>query len=282
MANIRAPSSLICRAAGSQGLVHQNLRGRTDILADDTSTPSPLNERFCVASICLHNSNKINLESHQYIMVKHDSLRGSSSNISLRSSAQEEAARHRIAELEAQVAALTAQALKQPDSRIPPTIPCGDSDQFDRGIQAIVSQPVYKQQIRTLWDERQESERRLRNLHHASAMKEQSSFTEQRSSLFEGFSNGKRQTSEAAGQEHSLKSPSAYTQPFCDFLTENPTIWHAVSYFEQKLVKAGFKKVCATSHGVLISNDCSCPNDKPGMTSSRLVGNTSSLEMEVP
>jgi hypothetical protein len=43
---------------------------------------------------------------------------------------------------------------------------------------------------------------------------------------------------------NALKSPEAYTQPFCDFLTENPTVWHAVAYFEKKLEKAGFKKVC--------------------------------------
>jgi hypothetical protein len=42
---------------------------------------------------------------------------------------------------------------------------------------------------------------------------------------------------------NALKSPEAYTQPFCDFLTENPTVWHAVAYFEGKLEKAGFKKV---------------------------------------
>jgi len=42
---------------------------------------------------------------------------------------------------------------------------------------------------------------------------------------------------------NALKSPEAYTQPFCDFLTDNPTVWHAVDYFEKKLEKAGFKKV---------------------------------------
>ncbi|CZR69679.1 related to vacuolar aspartyl aminopeptidase Lap4 [Phialocephala subalpina] len=41
----------------------------------------------------------------------------------------------------------------------------------------------------------------------------------------------------------SLKSPEAYAQPFCDFLTENPTVFHAVDYFEQKLEAAGFKKL---------------------------------------
>ena len=47
-------------------------------------------------------------------------------------------------------------------------------------------------------------------------------------------------------EQNVLKSPEAYTQPFCDFLTENPTVWHAVQYFEKKLDAAGFKKVCLT------------------------------------
>lgn len=46
---------------------------------------------------------------------------------------------------------------------------------------------------------------------------------------------------------NTLKAPEAYTQPFCDFLTENPTVFHAVDYFERKLGKAGFKKVCSPS-----------------------------------
>ena len=45
-------------------------------------------------------------------------------------------------------------------------------------------------------------------------------------------------------EQNALRSPEAYTQPFCDFLTENPTVWHAVQYFEKKLDAAGFKKVC--------------------------------------
>lgn len=43
-----------------------------------------------------------------------------------------------------------------------------------------------------------------------------------------------------------LKSAEEYTQPFCEFLTENPTVFHAVDYFEKKLVNAGFEKVCIT------------------------------------
>ena len=38
-------------------------------------------------------------------------------------------------------------------------------------------------------------------------------------------------------------SPEKYSKPFCDFLTENPTIFHAVKYFEGKLGKAGYEKV---------------------------------------
>lgn len=40
--------------------------------------------------------------------------------------------------------------------------------------------------------------------------------------------------------------PEAYTKPFTDFLQENPTVFHTVDYFEKKLGKLGFKKVCRT------------------------------------
>ena len=53
-------------------------------------------------------------------------------------------------------------------------------------------------------------------------------------------------------EHNTLKSPEAYTKPFCDFLTENPTVWHAVQYFEKKLGAAGFKKVCVPSFHTLI------------------------------
>jgi hypothetical protein len=44
------------------------------------------------------------------------------------------------------------------------------------------------------------------------------------------------------GKDNSLKVPEAYTQPFCEFLTENPTVFHTVDHFEKKLSKAGFIK----------------------------------------
>ena len=42
---------------------------------------------------------------------------------------------------------------------------------------------------------------------------------------------------------NALKSPEAYAQAFCDFLTETPTFWHAVQQFEKTLDASGFKKV---------------------------------------
>ncbi|GKT41163.1 vacuolar ATPase assembly integral membrane protein vma-21 [Colletotrichum spaethianum] len=39
--------------------------------------------------------------------------------------------------------------------------------------------------------------------------------------------------------------PEAYTKPFVDFLSENPTIFHAVSYFKDKLAAAGFTELPA-------------------------------------
>ena len=56
------------------------------------------------------------------------------------------------------------------------------------------------------------------------------------------------ESSSQAKEQNTLKSPEAYTRPFCDFLTENPTVWHAVQYFEKKLDAAGFKKVLSSNN----------------------------------
>lgn len=37
--------------------------------------------------------------------------------------------------------------------------------------------------------------------------------------------------------------PEAFTKPFCNFLYENPTIFHTVDYFKSKLDQLGFKEV---------------------------------------
>ncbi|KIJ50917.1 hypothetical protein M422DRAFT_27047 [Sphaerobolus stellatus SS14] len=38
-------------------------------------------------------------------------------------------------------------------------------------------------------------------------------------------------------------NPDDYTQPFLDFINENPTVFHAVDYFSKRLDKEGFAKV---------------------------------------
>lgn len=37
--------------------------------------------------------------------------------------------------------------------------------------------------------------------------------------------------------------PEEFTKPFCEFLTENPTIFHSVDYFKKKLENVGYKEV---------------------------------------
>ncbi|EQL03183.1 vacuolar aspartyl aminopeptidase Lap4 [Ophiocordyceps sinensis CO18] len=39
--------------------------------------------------------------------------------------------------------------------------------------------------------------------------------------------------------------PEAFTKPFCDFLRENPTVFHTVDYFERKLQHLGFEELPA-------------------------------------
>ena len=38
--------------------------------------------------------------------------------------------------------------------------------------------------------------------------------------------------------------PEVFSEPFCEFLTENPTVFHAVAHFIEKLEKAGYEEVC--------------------------------------
>ena len=40
-----------------------------------------------------------------------------------------------------------------------------------------------------------------------------------------------------------VKPVEEYTKPFCEFLTENPTVFHAVDYFKRKLKENGFIEV---------------------------------------
>ncbi|KAJ8070897.1 hypothetical protein OCU04_001256 [Sclerotinia nivalis] len=58
------------------------------------------------------------------------------------------------------------------------------------------------------------------------------------------IANGMR-TKEAkiAKKEIRLKEPEDYAEPFINFMTENPTVWHAIQYWENKLEEAGFSKL---------------------------------------
>lgn len=40
-----------------------------------------------------------------------------------------------------------------------------------------------------------------------------------------------------------LARPDAFTQPFCDFLCENPTVFHAADFFERKMASVGFERL---------------------------------------
>ncbi|CAD6446964.1 2f9514fa-c3ba-4483-9593-6ee7207d7e06 [Sclerotinia trifoliorum] len=46
-----------------------------------------------------------------------------------------------------------------------------------------------------------------------------------------------------AKEETRLKGAGDYAEPFINFMTENPTVWHAIQYWENKLEKAGFSKL---------------------------------------
>ena len=37
--------------------------------------------------------------------------------------------------------------------------------------------------------------------------------------------------------------PEAFTKPYTDFMTENPTIFHATAYFKEQLLTAGYTEV---------------------------------------
>ncbi|ORY19242.1 aminopeptidase I zinc metalloprotease-domain-containing protein [Clohesyomyces aquaticus] len=48
---------------------------------------------------------------------------------------------------------------------------------------------------------------------------------------------------EAAASQVKRDGPEKYTKPFCDFLTENPTVFHAVDAVARDLEKHGYKKL---------------------------------------
>lgn len=39
-------------------------------------------------------------------------------------------------------------------------------------------------------------------------------------------------------------NPGDFTQPYLEFMTGSPTVFHATSYFKEALGKAGYTEVC--------------------------------------
>lgn len=50
-------------------------------------------------------------------------------------------------------------------------------------------------------------------------------------------------------------NPEDYTKPFCDFLQENPTVFHAVDYFKSKAKKEGYTEVSTTKDMITAGTD---------------------------
>ncbi|KAM3430240.1 hypothetical protein NHJ13734_007835 [Beauveria thailandica] len=58
-----------------------------------------------------------------------------------------------------------------------------------------------------------------------------------------GLSSALQQPAAAAAPPHLEYTPEQFTQPFCDFMTENPTPFHVVDYCKVKLHEASFQEL---------------------------------------
>lgn len=204
-----------------------------------------------------------------------NSLRGSASSLSLRSSRIDEednaATRARVAELEAQLKELRS---REPVIRNPPTIPTPPQattsrqryadfaslpkntlfEEFDKHADGLLHSECM--QADAAWNNATDPVLKEERAYAANRADTSSDLLadargDQTKSLFQKYNESLRDvqpkksliTKALGGGGSQLKSPEAYAQPFCDFLTENPTVFHAVNYFEKKLSAAGFKKV---------------------------------------
>ncbi|ESZ98178.1 putative Vacuolar aminopeptidase 1 [Sclerotinia borealis F-4128] len=93
--------------------------------------------------------------------------------------------------------------------------------------------------------------------HQSSSIETGHRSTSSRQTLFEGYHESKQdegnnslignglrmEVAKVAMEENRLKDSEAYAEPFIKFMTENPTVWHAIQYWEKKLEKAGFTKL---------------------------------------
>lgn len=240
-------------------------------------------------------------------MVKNhgNSLRSSASSFSLRTTAQVQNASSRVAELEAQLAAANARCAKleaQHEGAAPAPIhpePESSSHSTAHATHGKIDsgRTLYEEAERFYGDNfsRYDWKPHNRVLHKAedeaqTLFAEFTTRNKQRASNVTTSPSAKTGSfAEEQANEHLLKTPAQYTQPFCDFIGNNPTVWHAVTYFEEKLHKAGFKKVCdlnqvrCTGERTLtISHIHSFPSAQRGTFPSKPVENTMSPETEVP
>jgi hypothetical protein len=130
-----------------------------------------------------------------------------------------------------------------------PSTTLGAEKQSELGMRPNPAKKEKEDMSKSLYEAFSESSR------GASALREepQRLIDEYQRSLFENFTQrlsleerlqALLDSAEGFREQRAVKEPADYTQPFVDFLTENPTVFHAVDYFERKLEDAGFKKVC--------------------------------------
>ena len=231
-----------------------------------------------------------------------NSLRGSVSTLSLRARVEddnERATRERIAELESQLMAAQ-QKISRQDRSADALYPEVNRrmNGFDEGTplrrcdgtlveptkEDNLTQPASVRDIpiraetmeETMRRYQRSAEQRLQRLRQTNGAPITLEDTFQKDpefkSLFEKFNESRQNTRQSLISNglklegSTLKSPEAYCQPFCDFLTQNPTVFHAVDYFGTKLEKAGFKKVRTSFHLTHSTDSASYRNVKPGRT----------------
>jgi hypothetical protein len=164
------------------------------------------------------------------------SLRGSISNLSLRNTAQQGQILQYIYDLEREVASLKGQAEARSDTQ-----PLFEKFNEQLRIAETAAMPSAKSSERHHLSSLMYAPDDWRSGEHdysCSAPASRLSFSDANTKL------DPTPTSK-------ILSPEAYTKPFCDFLTENPTVFHAVDYFEKKLSKAGFRKVSTATINIL-------------------------------
>jgi len=84
--------------------------------------------------------------------------------------------------------------------------------------------------------------------------------------------------------------PEAFTKPYCDFMTENPTIFHTVVYAKSKLEAAGYQEVgpggTLTALSKTSHTDSTCPfsyqGEMHGPASLRRAASTTPPETAAP